>query len=167
MADGWLVRVEIEAGRGEITPLVFAVALKDFQEAIGAAQGAPDVEEERSRPRTLSEPWPILNANIVSPLDARTIAKLGLEHGQVWNVFRPPPTERIAFSSKVPIEFQPCVLPAIEGEGSKTQNRGNSKGRWGATAISLATVVLLTLVVWGGLVLAANFGFDVAIPQAK
>jgi hypothetical protein len=89
------VRVEVEAGRGEITPLYFAVAVADFQAAIEVARRSPDVEEERARPRTVADPWAILSANLVCPLDARTIGKLGLQPGELWNVNRPPLTDRI------------------------------------------------------------------------
>lgn len=94
------MRVEVEAGRGEITPLVFAVAVEDHRDAIAAARKSLDVEEERGRPRTLSEPWPIFKAEIVAPIDERTIAKLGLRPGELWNVYRPSMTERIQFASK-------------------------------------------------------------------
>lgn len=100
MADGWLVRVEIEAGRGEMTPLVFAVAIGDHQEAIEAARQSPDVAQEQARPRTLAEPWPIFSANIVAPIDARTVEKLNLQPGELWNVYRPEMTDRIRFATK-------------------------------------------------------------------
>lgn len=100
MADGWLVRVEVEAGRGEITPLVFAVAINDFQAAIEAARQSPDVAQEQARPRTLAEPWPIVSANIVAAIDLRTLEKLNLQRGELWNVYRPETTDRIQFATK-------------------------------------------------------------------
>lgn len=100
MADGWLVRVGVEAGRGEITPLVFAVAVDDFQAAVEAARQSPDVAQEQMRPRTLAEPWPISSANIIAPIDARTLEKLGLQEGELWNVYRPEMTERIQFAAR-------------------------------------------------------------------
>jgi hypothetical protein len=100
MAGGWLVQFEIEAGRGEVTPLVFAVAIEDFQTAIEAARQSPDVAQEQARPRTLAEPWPIFSANMVAPVDTRTLAKLGLQEGELWSVYRPPMTDRIQFAAK-------------------------------------------------------------------
>lgn len=95
MAGGWLVRVEVEAGRGEITPLVFAVAIDDFQDAIAVARQSPDVAREQALPRTLPEPWPIFSANIVAPIDTRTLEKLGLQSGELWNFYRPKMADRI------------------------------------------------------------------------
>jgi hypothetical protein len=100
MADGWLVRIEVEAGRGEITPLVFAVAIGDHRDAIEAARQSPDVAEEQGRPRTLAEPWPVLSASIIAPIDAKTVEKLRLRPGELWNVYRPKITDRIQFASK-------------------------------------------------------------------
>jgi len=92
---GWLVRVEVEAGRGEITPIVFAVAYDDHQEAMLAVRSAPDVARECSRPRVGGEPWPIRGVELVAPVDARTVKQLGLERGELWNVYDPPLTDRI------------------------------------------------------------------------
>ncbi len=98
MAAGWMVKVEVEAGRGELEPLVFIVALDDFQEAIEAAKRAPEVTQPRS---VLGNQAPsIYAANLVHPVDARTIRQLDLSLGQVWNVNDPPTAERIVFARK-------------------------------------------------------------------
>jgi len=89
MAGGWLVRVEIEAGRGELQPFVFVVAEPDFRRAIDAARNAPDV----TRPRAAlnNRPPVVAGAALIHPVDAGTVAKLGLAPGQLWNVDGAPP----------------------------------------------------------------------------
>lgn len=93
--DGWLVRVEVEAGKGEVTPLLFVVAAHDHAEAKSIAERAPDVEVEQRKPRVGNQGWPISKVELVSPVDERTISQLRLGRGEVWNVHRPPPTDRI------------------------------------------------------------------------
>ena len=84
MASGWLVCVEIEAGRGELEPLVLIVAEADGQKAIALAKLAPEV----ARPRfVLGDNSPqVHKISFVHPVDGRTIAKLGLAPGAIWNV---------------------------------------------------------------------------------
>lgn len=98
--DGWLVRVEVEAGKGEVTPLVFVVAAHDHAEAISIAGQASDVQVERQKPRVGNEVWPISKVELVGPVDERTIAQLRLARGEVWNVHRPPPADRIQTTAR-------------------------------------------------------------------
>jgi hypothetical protein len=48
MNSGWIVQIEIEAGNGELEPLVCAVALADHRAVTAAALGAPEVADPRS-----------------------------------------------------------------------------------------------------------------------
>jgi hypothetical protein len=98
MTDGWLVRVEVEAGKGEATPLVFVVAVHDHRDAMEVAQTSQDVAAERAKPRTVDQPWPIRTVELIAPVDSRTLDRLGLAVGGVWNVYKPPLTERIQFA---------------------------------------------------------------------
>jgi hypothetical protein len=93
--EGWLVRVEVDAGKGEITPIVLALALSDHRAAVEAACNSPDVARLQGRPRTGGQAWPISKVDLIAPIDARTIAQLGLRRGESWNVYDPPLTSRI------------------------------------------------------------------------
>ena len=84
MASGWLVCVEVEVGRGELEPLVFVVAEADNQKAVELAKLAPEVTG--SRLALGNKPPQIYEISFVHPVDERTIAKLGLAPGEIWNV---------------------------------------------------------------------------------
>jgi hypothetical protein len=98
MSAGWLVRVEVEAGRGEVAPFVFIVAVQDHRDAQEAARVSPDVAAQVAKPRTISEPWPISKVELLAPVDARTVERLGMSPGDIWNVHKPPLTDRIQFA---------------------------------------------------------------------
>ena len=100
MASGWLVRVEVDAGRGEVQPFVFAVAAEDFQQALELAKQAPEVV--RPRASLGDRPPAIQRAELVHPVDARTIDKLELEPGELWNFDDPPLTDRSQFATPAP-----------------------------------------------------------------
>ena len=97
--DGWLVLVEVEAGRGEITPINLIVAIHDHQEAMDAARASADVGRECARPRVGGQPWPISKVELRAPVDVKTIAKLGLGRGEIWNIHNPEMTDRISFAT--------------------------------------------------------------------
>jgi len=81
-------------------PLVFIVAVADHGDAFKAAAASPDVTTERARPRTIDEPWPISKVELLAPVDARTIGRLGIAAGGVWNIYNPPLTDRIQFAAR-------------------------------------------------------------------
>lgn len=101
MAEGWLVRVEVEAGKGEITPLVFVVAVADHRDALEAARASSDVTTERARPRAIDEPWPISKVELLAPVDGRTVGQLGIGPGGLWNLYKPSLTDRIHFAERL------------------------------------------------------------------
>ena len=84
MAAGWLVEVEVEAGRGELEPLLYAVALNDHRDAMTAAQNAPEV----MAPRILlgGRAPPVHRCVLIGPLRSETIQRLGLQFGNVWKL---------------------------------------------------------------------------------
>ena len=100
VSAGWLVRVEVEAGRGEFAPFVFVVAVQDHRDAQEAARASPDVAAQVARHRTTGEPWPIANIELLAPVDVRTVERLGMSPGDVWNVHKPPLTDRIQFAAR-------------------------------------------------------------------
>ena len=88
----------MEAGRGELRPFLFIVALDDFQKAIEAAKFA--LEVTRPLYGHGNRAPPIYAAELVHPVDARTIDELCLAPGQLWNVYDPPLTDWIEFAHR-------------------------------------------------------------------
>ncbi|TWT09977.1 hypothetical protein [Reyranella sp. CPCC 100927] len=84
MAAGWVILIELEAGRGELEPLLFAVAVEDHREAMAAARQAPDVVQPRA---ALQHRAPTIHdVRLVGSLSRRTIDRLGLAVGDVWRL---------------------------------------------------------------------------------
>lgn len=84
MAAGWIVLVEVEAGRGELEPLFYAVALSDHRDAMAAAQRAPEVVD----PRIVlgGKAPPIHRCVLIALLRSETVERLGLQSGNLWKL---------------------------------------------------------------------------------
>jgi hypothetical protein len=96
--EGWLVRVEVQAGKGELAPYTYVVAIEDYQAATEAARNAPEITLPRAN--LGNRPPLVERAYILNPVDARTLTQLGLAAGGVWNLHNPPMTDRISFAVK-------------------------------------------------------------------
>jgi hypothetical protein len=57
-----------------------------------------DVAAQVAKPRTISEPWPISKVELLAPVDVRTVERLGMGPGDIWNVYKPKFTDRIQFA---------------------------------------------------------------------